>query len=112
MQREEDEEESTVTSKSLALIRLLSSPRLSSGPLFPSINKSTAKNGTVVAIKPRYGRRGVPQLRSETERNDREGRKKKHWSCQFNLSSRERESTVGERDSFIDIETKIFKEID
>lgn len=71
--------ESTVTSKSLAPIRLLSSPSLPVGPSVPSINKSTAKNGIVVAIKPRYGTRCSAGTTRE--------KKGERVSCQFNLSS-------------------------
>lgn len=103
----EGEEESTVTSKrfgrargSYPLIVLLSSSQL--GPSVPSINKSTAKNGTVVAIKPRYGTRcsagtiSTREKEREREKGETTGRKKENlggglWSCQFNLSREEEE---------------------
>ena len=70
----EGEEESTVTSKSLAArVALLSSPRPGSGPLFPQLIKVLQKTGPWLQLN-RDTEHGVPQVRSRLEgkREERE----------------------------------------
>lgn len=77
-----------------ASVQLAGSPAVPPGPV-PSINKSTAKNGTLVVIKARYGRRCSALPRASDDRGG--GHKRcERWtpcraSCQFNSTS-EKES--------------------